>query len=89
MNPTGQLPLNSTDRLLESELAAYADAFKHHLTERRYASSSVDVYVACIAEFARWMSRSGLEVDAIDEEAIQRFLDDHHLRCKNASGACP
>jgi site-specific recombinase XerD len=85
MNPTGQLPLNSTDRLLESELAAYADAFKHHLTERRYASSSVDVYVACIAEFARWMSRSGLEVDAIDEEAIQRFLDDHHLRCKNAS----
>ncbi len=85
MNPTGRLPRNSTDRLLESELAAYADVFKHHLIERRYASSSVDVYVACIAEFALWMSRSGLEVDTIDEEAIQRFLDDHLLRCKNAS----
>jgi integrase/recombinase XerC len=85
MNPTGRLPRNSTDQLLESQLAAYAGAFRHHLTERRYASRSVDVYVACIAEFALWMSQSGLEVGGIDEEAIQRFLDDHLLRCKNAS----
>jgi hypothetical protein len=51
MNPTGRLPHKSTDWLLGSQPAAYADAFKHYLTERRYASSSVDVYVACIAKF--------------------------------------
>jgi integrase/recombinase XerC len=85
MNPTGRLPHKSMDRLLESQLAAYADAFKHYLTERRYASSSIDVYVACIAEFALWMSRSGLQVYGIDEDAVQRFLDDHLLQCKNTS----
>ena len=49
MTKQDDFPRNLTDRLLESELAAYADAFKHHLTERRYASSSVDVYEACMA----------------------------------------
>jgi hypothetical protein len=40
MNPAGQLPRNSTNWLLDSQPAPYADSFKHHLTERRYASSS-------------------------------------------------
>jgi integrase/recombinase XerC len=85
MNPTGRLPCNSTNWLLDSPLAPFADSFKHHLTERGYASSSVDAYVACIAEFALWMSECGLEVDGVDEDAVQRFLDNHLLQCKNAS----
>ena len=76
MNPTGRLPRNSTDQLLTSQLAAYADAFRHHLSERRYASRTIDVYVACLAVFALWMSRSRLDIDRIDEDAVQRFLDD-------------
>jgi hypothetical protein len=40
MNPAGQLPRNSTNWLLDSQLAPNADSFKHHLTERRYPSSS-------------------------------------------------
>ena len=40
MNPTGRLPRKSTDQLLTSQLAAYADAFRHHLTERRYGHES-------------------------------------------------
>ena len=85
MNPTGRLPQKSTDQLLTSQLAAYADAFRHHLTERRYASRTIDVYVACLAVFALWMSRSRLDIDRIDEDAVQRFLDDHRLQCKSAS----
>ena len=85
MNPTGRLPRNSTDQLLTSQLAAYADAFRHHLSERRYASRTIDVYVACLAVFALWMSRSRLDIDRIDEDAVQRFLDDHLLQCKNSS----
>jgi site-specific recombinase XerD len=85
MSPAGRLPRNSTNWLLDSQLAPYAYSFKHHLTERRYASSSVDVYVACIAEFALWMSQCGLEVDGVDDDAVQRFLDNHLLQCKNAS----
>ena len=85
MNPTGQLPRNSTDRLLESQLAAYADSFRQHLTERRYASRTIDVYVACLAVFALWMSLSQLDIDGIDEDAVRRFLDDHLPQCKNAA----
>ena len=85
MNPTGRLPRNSTDQLLTSQLAAYADAFRHHLSERRYASRTIDVYVACLAVFALWVSRSRLDIDRIDEDAVQRFLDDHRLQCKNSS----
>ena len=81
MNPTGRLPRNSTKWLLDSQLAPFADSFKHHLTERGYASSSVDTYVACIAEFALWISQCGLEVDGVDEDAVQRFLD---KTCSNA-----
>jgi hypothetical protein len=39
MNPTGRLPRNSANWLLDSQLAPYVDSFKHNLTERRYASS--------------------------------------------------
>jgi integrase/recombinase XerC len=35
--------------------------------------------------FALWMSRSQLNIDRIDEDAVRRFLDDHRLQCKNAS----
>jgi hypothetical protein len=49
MNRTGRLPCNSADRLHENQLAAYVDAFRHHLTERRYASHTIDEYVACLA----------------------------------------
>ena len=84
MNPTGRLPGNSVARLLESELAPYVDTFGHYLIERRYASSTVDGYLACIAEFGLWMSRSLLDVDGIDDEMVQRFLDSHLVGCSNS-----
>ena len=72
-------------RLFESQLAPYVDAFEHYMIERRYASSTVDGYVACIGEFGLWLSRSRLDIDGIDEDVVHRFLDDHLLRCKNAA----
>jgi len=76
MNRQTDFP-QSMDRLLESPLAAYADAFKHYLTRRQVrASSSIDVYVACIAEFALWMSRFWSAGLWIDEDAVPTILDD-------------
>jgi hypothetical protein len=75
MNPTGRLPGNSVARLFESQLAPYVDAFGNYLNKRRYASSTVDGYLACIAEFELWMNRSLLDIDRIDDEVVQRFLD--------------
>jgi hypothetical protein len=54
MNSTGRLPGKPLTRLLESQLAPYVDALGNYLIERRYASSTVDGYLACIAEFGNF-----------------------------------
>ena len=86
MNSTGRLPGNSVTRLLESQLAPYVDAFGHYLIDRRYASSTVDGYLACIAEFGLWMSRSLLDIDGINDDVVQRFLDSHLVECSQFGG---
>ena len=48
MNPN----YHSTTWLLESQLAAYVDAFKRRFTKGRYAPATVDNYLASIAHFA-------------------------------------
>jgi site-specific recombinase XerD len=86
MNSTTGLHRNSTDWLLTSQLAPYIDAYTRHLTERRYASGTVGSYLACVAHFARWTTRCRLDIRRIDEDVVQRFLDDHLPRC---NCACP
>ncbi len=81
MNLTKRLHCKSTDWFFESQLASYVDAFTHHLTERRYASHTVGTYLACVAHFARWTSRCQMDIHRIDEDVVQRFLDDHLPRC--------
>lgn len=81
MNSARQLRRSPTDWLRESQLAPYIDAFTHHLTERRYAAHTVGTYVACLAHFARWASRCRMDIHRIDEDVVQRFLDDHLPRC--------
>ena len=84
MIPTGRLPGHSVARLLESQLAPYVDAFGHYSIERRYVSSTVDGYLAFIAKFGFWISRSLLDIDGIDDELVQRFLDSHLAGCSSS-----
>lgn len=86
MNSPTRLHRNSTDWLLESQLAPYVDAFVRHLAERRYASGTVGSYLACVAHFVRWTIRCRLDIHGIDEDVVRRFLDDHLPRC---NCACP
>lgn len=81
MNPNH----HSTAWLHESQLAPYVDAFTHQLTECRYASATVDKYIACIAHFAHWSTQCRLDIHRIDEKVVQQFLDDHLPRCDCAS----
>ena len=80
----GKLPGKSATRLLESQLAPYVDALGNYLIERRYASSTVDGYLACIAEFGLWMNLSLLNIDGINDDVVQRFLDSHLVGCSNS-----
>ena len=80
MNSTRQLHSRPTD-WLEGQLASYVDAFTHYLSERRYAPYTIDTYLSCIAHFARWMSQCQLDVHRIDEDVVQRFLENHLPQC--------
>lgn len=77
MNPI----YHSTTWLLESQLAAYVDAFTHHFTEGRYSSVTVEKYLGCLAHFAHWSTQSGIDIHGIDENVVQQFLDEHLPYC--------
>ena len=81
MNSTQQLYSRPTDWLHEGQLAPYVDAFTHYLSERRYAPHTVDTYLSCITHFAHWMSQCQLDIHCIDENVVQRFLENHLPQC--------
>lgn len=67
--------------LFESPLAPFVDAFMLHLFDCRYASNTIDNYLAGLTHFAHWLTKSHIDVKTIDEGLIQRFLDDHLPSC--------
>lgn len=67
--------------LLDSTLAPHVDAFMLHLFDCRYASNTIDNYLAGLTHFAHWLTESHIDVKSIDERLIQRFLDEHLPSC--------
>ena len=67
--------------LLESQLAPYVDALMLHLLDCRYASNTIDNYLAGLTHFAHWISQRNIDAKGIDETLIERFLDGHLPRC--------
>lgn len=74
---------HSTTWLLESQLAAYVDAFTHHFTEGRYASATIATHLGCIAHFTHWSTQSGIDIHDINVKVVHLFLDEHlpHYDC--------
>lgn len=67
--------------LFESPLAPFVDAFMLHLFDCRYASNTIDNYLAGLTHFAHWLTESHIDVKTIDEGLIQLFLDKHLPSC--------
>ena len=67
--------------LRDSALAPFVPAYRQSLVEHRYAAGTTRQYLCGIAHFARWMRRHRLAVSALDEDVVQRFLDEHLPRC--------
>jgi site-specific recombinase XerD len=59
--------------LFESPLAPFVDAFMLHLFDCRYASNTIDNYLAGLTHFAHWLTESHIDVKTIDERLIQLF----------------
>jgi integrase/recombinase XerC len=67
--------------LATSALAPHIETLVERLARDGYSCHTIAHHGDSIAHFARWMSRSRLKVEHIDEAAIQRFLDRHLPRC--------
>jgi site-specific recombinase XerD len=67
--------------LFESPLTPFVDEFMLHLFDCRYASNTIDNYLAGLTHFAHWLTESHIDVITIDEGLIQHFLDEHLPSC--------
>jgi site-specific recombinase XerD len=63
-----------------SALAPFVPAYWRHLTEQRYAQSTVRAYLCGVAHFARWIRRGRHSLSDLDHE-ISRFVGEHLPRC--------
>jgi integrase/recombinase XerC len=72
---------HTSNWLFDSQLAPFVDAFMLHLFDCRYASNTIDNYLAGLTHFAHWLTESHIDVKTIDEGLIQHFLDDHLPSC--------
>lgn len=72
---------HTSNWLFDSQLAPFVDAFMLHLFDCRYASNTIDNYLAGLTHFAHWLTDSHIDVKTIDEGLIQHFLDDHLPSC--------
>jgi site-specific recombinase XerD len=75
---------HTTSWLYESHLAPYVDAFMLHLFDCRYASNTINNYLAGLTHFAHWITLCNIDVKNIDEKLVHQFLDGHlpHCNCE-------
>jgi integrase/recombinase XerC len=85
MSSARRLPERSMRQLHRSPLAPCVDAFTRYLDKRDYASQTTTTYLGCLAHFGRWMERRPLQIEALDEDQIAAFLDDHLPQCDCAA----
>jgi site-specific recombinase XerD len=67
--------------LRDSALSSFVSAYWRSFVEQHYAAGTTRQYLCGVAHFARWMRRHRLAVSALDEDVVQRFLDEHLPRC--------
>src|SRR5918992_1134716 len=81
MDSLPALRRRSLGQLRRSAFAPYIDDFTRHLTEGRYAESTIGAYLDGVAHFAHWLTRYRLAVRRVNEAVVQRFLTRHLSRC--------
>lgn len=67
------------DWLAASPIGPYTVAFKEHLTELRYAASTIADYLADIKHFARWVHTRRLPLARIDDGAGRGAIRGVHV----------
>ena len=74
--------VGSVDWLGKGLLAPHVDAFKHYLTARGYAATTIANCVRSVAHFAQWAHGRRLRVQRVDDATVAAFLEEHLPRCR-------
>jgi integrase/recombinase XerC len=81
-----QLIERSSNRPLEEHVRErpHIGALKRYLTERGYATHTLNAYLDCAAHFSWWAERADIGLARIEETVIAKFLDGHlsHCNCR-------
>ena len=81
MSSTIHLPPTTQRWLRDSPLTPYVMGYFDHLIQCRYAAVTTEKYMAAIAHLGLWMGQSHLAIEQLDEQAVNRFLDEHLPMC--------
>ena len=81
MSSTIHLPPTTQRWLRDSPLTPYIMGYFDHLIQCRYAAETTEHYMAGIAHLGLWMGQSHLAIEQLDEQAVNRFLDEHLPMC--------
>jgi hypothetical protein len=73
--------LTDSNGFSDGPVGPFLDALEQHLTERRYAASTIAGYLGGVTHFARWARTRRLPLHRIDEGSIAEFLDKHLPNC--------
>jgi len=83
MSDLAKSPLSAGIRqwLVNTPLQSSAEAYVQYLTAHGYAPQTMQFYVGTFAHFSHWLAAVHLDVRAVDEKVIDRFLDRHLPHC--------
>lgn len=71
-------------RLHTGPLDPYIDRFAEHLSQQGYCKASLYDKLRMVANLSRWMERLQLDLVALDEQQMARFLQDLHQQRRRA-----
>jgi site-specific recombinase XerD len=86
INRTGALTA-PTQRICVEPLASHLDRFASVLAGEGYASQTVKIKSALVAELSHWIKRRGLPLEKLDEERIKQFHAHHRDSMRRGDAA--
>ena len=68
--------LETNERWQDNPLVVYLRPFATSLIEKDYSNSTIKLKLWLLANFGKWLGRSGLTATSVDKQLIERFIKD-------------
>ena len=77
---------STIERLRQGPLSEHLDAYAAAVAEQGYAHQSISRQIVAIADFSRWLKHKHIEIEALDDRMVGRFLDLRHRQHRVGRG---